>query len=82
MRCGSGAVSDREREGRKWTWGQLTPAGLGPRAELGVDFSSEVSPGCEARFELHNQAWLRGYFRASWAGMRELNRANKHMKLG
>jgi hypothetical protein len=45
-------VSDREREGRKWTWGQLTPASLGPRAERGSGFFERGEPGRDAKLVL------------------------------
>jgi hypothetical protein len=35
-----------------------------PEKNCGMD-SAWLS--CEARFELHNRAWLRGYFRMRWA---------------
>jgi hypothetical protein len=36
---------------------------------------------CEARFELHNRAWLRSLFRMRWDSCDGLTQANKHMFL-
>jgi hypothetical protein len=45
-------VSDREREWGKWTWGRLTPAGLGPRAERGGGFFGRGEPGRDTKLVL------------------------------
>jgi hypothetical protein len=52
------------------------------RGAGGIFRARSALPTCEARFQLHNRAGLRGRFRARWAGLREQNRANKHLQLG
>jgi hypothetical protein len=75
---------DRERVGGEMEVGAIDPCWLSPGAGRGgwIFRARSALPTCEARFQLHNRAGLRGRFHARWAVLRAQNRATKQLKFG